>query len=55
MQSWAIQFDVAKQRAKCHGVAAFAATLAAADRTRAMSPRPRRGLDFDRSVLDRGE
>jgi len=55
MQSWAVQFDVAKQRAEYHRVAAFAASLAAADRARVMSPRPRHGLDFDRSVLDRGE
>src|ERR1019366_4824172 len=37
MQSWAIQFDVAKQRAKYHRIAAFTAALVAAERARAMS------------------
>ena len=55
MQSWAIQFDVPIQRAEHNRVTAFAAPLVAADRARAMPTRPRRGLDFDRSVLDRGE
>jgi hypothetical protein len=55
MQSWAIQFDVAIQRAEYNRVTAFGAPLVAADRARAMPTRPLRGLGFDRFALDRGE